>query len=352
MVDSQLKRFIERQSSQALTINSIFEDYQKQIEGIARYSQQYANQIDVIQQWGHFHHIINFDIPKIDTSQFTAAIELANQITQIAEPITTWQSRFDDQIGQIANQYSDIVKNLAIDFAAIEYANSLLPLDEIFQLLSDLGDSEELADAFNSAKWTVAPSMSQDLKSRVVALFRAGKSRYISNAIIGYYHRNKFQNLKAMVESWREHPLFKSRIGIIDDAVDAHQGRKFTLSVPTLQPQIEGILNDYVAIHNLSASCGKIKQVYKAVLGEADDYTLTVHAIAATILSQLAHNTYVHTDFREELKKSERRRKITRHTVLHGISTNYNTTSTSLRILVLLDAIAALHPQISSNLST
>jgi hypothetical protein len=119
--------------------------------------------------------------------------------------------------------------------------------------------------------------------------------------------------------------------------------------VPALLPLVEGILNEYVAIHRLPAHCGKIKQVYEAVLGEADDYTLSARAIALTILFQLEHNTYVYTNFDNELQRSNRHRQVSRHTVLHGVSTNYNSSVTSLKVFVLLDAISALHSEISLN---
>lgn len=290
------------------------------------------------------------ELPKIDFSELITAFEVAERISNIVGSSLEWQAHFDNQLRQIASQYSSTINNLAIDFAALDLAKRLLPINHIFQDLAELiGENKDLADAFTSANWSVAPSMNNQLKARVVELFKDGKSRYISNVIIGHYHRHDYKNLRAMIESWRMHPLFISRMHIIDDALTAHKSSLFTLSVPALLPLIEGILNEYVTSHNLLARCGKIKQVYEAVIGEVDNYSLSNWAIVQTLLYQLEHNTYTYTDFTTELQKSTQRRQVSRHTVLHGVATNYHTSATSLRVFVLLDALSALHSQISEN---
>ncbi|MCB9421729.1 MAG: hypothetical protein H6667_18155 [Ardenticatenaceae bacterium] len=301
-----------------------------------------------------YSHILNafskIEVPVIDYSHISDALSISARINEIVGTSLEWHSYFDNQLGQITNQFNEITKNLAVGFSALNLAGNLLPLADIFRSLSKLvEENTDLANAFSSAKWSIAPSMDAQLKNRVVELYEEGKSRYISNAIIGFYHRENFKNLKAMIESWREHPQFTSRTHIIDDALVAHINGLYTLSVPALLPLIEGILNDYVTTHNLTARCGNIKRVYEAVLGEADDYSLSQWAIAQTLLFQLEYNTYSFTDFRAELQKSTNRRQVSRHTVLHGISTNYHTLANSLRILVLLDAISALHDHISDN---
>ena len=130
---------------------------------------------------------------------------------------------------------------------------------------------------------------------------------------------------------------------IIKDALDAHCESKYTLSVPALFPAIEGILSEYAKVNNLSVKYGaKIRRLYSAVIGNPDDYGLTNWAIAPALLYHLENSTYVYSEFKDEIKKSPNRRSISRHTVLHGISTNYNKPSQSLKIFVLLDAISAL----------
>lgn len=205
-------------------------------------------------------------------------------------------------------------------------------------------DHLDAAEAFAAAGWPIAPSMSRELRDRVVELYTQDKTRYISRTIMGYYERHDYKHLREAVDSWNAHPLFVSRMHIIKDALDLHCEDRFTSSVPTLTPQIEGILNDFVIINGLEAKLGKIRQVYSAVLAEEDSLPLSSWLIVHTLKVQLETNTYAFTDFEIELKKTPPRRQTTRHTILHGITPNYDRPIHSLRAFLLLDALSALQP--------
>jgi len=73
-----------------------------------------------------------------------------------------------------------------------------------------------------------------------------------------------------------------------------------------------------------------------------DAHNLATWAIANTLLYQLKSNTYAYIDFKNELAKSVRPRKTTRHTVLHGVAVSYDKPVNSLKIFIILDALAAL----------
>ena len=121
-----------------------------------------------------------------------------------------------------------------------------------------------------------------------------------------------------MVKTWESHPIIAPRLHIIRAALKSHCDENYTSSVPTLMPQVEGILSEYVLVNNLSAKFGKINEVYNAVIGDLDNYPLSNWAIANTLLHQLQTNTYVYTDFGAELMRSAQNRRTSRHTVLHG----------------------------------
>ena len=159
---------------------------------------------------------------------------------------------------------------------------------------------------------------------------------------MGFYQKDSHRHLVETVETWNGHPLFAPRMHIIKDALQAHCEGRYTLSVPTLIPQIEGVLSDFVLANNLVAKFGKIKQVYSAVIGDVDNYSLSTWAIASTLLYQLQNTTYVSINFENELRKSVNTRKTTRHTVLHGIAPRYDRPIHSFKAFLLLDAIIAL----------
>jgi len=213
-----------------------------------------------------------------------------------------------------------------------------------FKLLEkQLELDEETVKAFQKAGWAIAPSMPVSLLKRVVELHKGSKERFASQVIIGYYHRKAYANLKDMVSAWQTHPLFTSRMHIFLDALEAHINGQYTLSIPALMPQIEGILSELVNEHKLDASLGKIKQVYKAAIGDLGDVPWDTWAIANGLLYMLENNLYINSPFDKEIVKPPTQRKISRHTVLHGINTCYDKASVSLNTFLILDAISGLY---------
>ena len=291
--------------------------------------------------------IVDFIAPKIDTSVILQAVKISDQVTELLKPSLEWQEEFSKTISTLVMDLPSPIELFTANLIAFDLSAFTLPTREIFRdLFRIIEENEEIAEAFKESDWPLAPSMPSELRERVVQLYQQDKSRYASNVMLGHYHRSQFENLIEMVESWRTHPLFSSRMHIIDDALEAHKTGKYTLSLPSLLPLIEGILNEYVTRNKLPARCGNIRKVYEAVIGVVDNYSLTTWAIVQTLRYQLENSTYTYIEFEQELKKSPNGRSVSRHTVLHGISTNYHKPSNSLKVFVLLDAISSLHDEI------
>jgi hypothetical protein len=287
--------------------------------------------------------VIDLRLPAMDTSLWVRALDVSEGMVKLAQPVFEMQEAWERQIQEMTHGLDDLTRRISADLAAaalsVQQTISLGVFDDLIQLLQAHQDA---AEAFKAAGWPIAPSMPFELREHVVTMHKQGKTQYISRTIIGYYQRNNHQHLIETVESWESHPLFAPRMHILQDALQAHCRGLYTLSVPSLIPQIEGVLNDYVLVNGLVAKLGKIQQVYKAAIGDADEYSLSKWVIATTLLYQLQTNTYVFTDFKSELKKSVDRRQVTRHTVSHGVALKYDRPIHSLKAFLLLDALSAL----------
>jgi hypothetical protein len=280
---------------------------------------------------------------RINTAEWAKAIQISTSVFDSVKSLSTWNEVYSKQIYSLTESLSFFGKRIAADFAAMNLSALNLSALGIFSRLAKLFEyHKDSANAFKDAGWAIAPSMNRELLERVVLFHQQNKTRYISQVILGYYHKNKFSKLKSTVTSWETNPLFSSRMHIFNAALGAHCEGNYTLSVPALLPQIEGILNEYVKINKLEAKLGKVEKVYAAVIGDLDEYPLTSWAIANTLLFQLQTSTFTFTDFEVEFKKSANNRKTTRHTVLHGIATNYNKPIHSLKAFILLDALSCL----------
>lgn len=279
----------------------------------------------------------------IDTSALEQALDVSRQIAKVTDYFKIISDQHEAKLSELFENLDFMTRRIALDFSAISAAANRIFESGIFRELIEKVEFDHRAiDAFNAAGWPIAPSMPKHLIGRVVELHKIGKVQYASQVIIGYYRRNNWENLKQTVHTWTHHALYTSRMGIILDALDVHCQGKFSLSVPALLPQIEGILSEYIRANNLAARLGKIKMVYETAIGDIGGYNLTTWAIAETLLFCLQNNTYVSSDFESELKKSLTRRKISRHTVLHGISPGYNRPIHSLKTFLILDAITIL----------
>jgi hypothetical protein len=287
--------------------------------------------------------VVDFKLPVVDTSSLIRALDLSIDVVKLVQPAIERQDILTQQIQEMTRAVDSVTQQVVADLVASVISFQEIISSGIFDDLIALIQAHKDADeAFKTSGWPIVPSMPFELRERVVSMHKQGKTRYVSKTIMGYYQRNNHRYLIETVETWKNHPLFASRMHIIKDALQAHCDGRYTLSVPALIPQIEGILSEYVLANNLVAKFGKIQQVYYAVIGDVDDYGLSTWAIASTLLYQLQNSTYVFTDFENELKKSVNARKTTRHTVLHGITTKYNRPIHSLKAFLLLDAISAL----------
>lgn len=231
-------------------------------------------------------------------------------------------------------------KQRKVTETSLELALSLM---ESFKKLEELDkfDKATIA-AFQTGGWPVTPSISTKLRKEIVELHKTKNLKRINQLILGYFHRNDFLTLRELVSDWENHKLFTQRMHIFRDALEAHCSKKYTLSVTALMPQIEGILSDLIKQYDkeLEVSYGKVKKVYTAIVGNPDEFDRW--EISHTLLFILENNLYAHTDLRKEIKRAFKRRKITRHTILHGFYVNYNKPTISLKQFLILDAISGL----------
>ena len=166
-------------------------------------------------------------------SMAALALEVLQRADNAAAALALEVSQRADNALKLA-QIPSVLEHFAADFKRI-----------FERLNSRIVEEHEAADAFRAAGWPLCPSMPKSLFRNVVGKYQTGQIRYASAAVLGYYRRRNCAHLKVAID-WRSNPLFNTRITIIEDAFWAHQQGKFTLSIPTLIPQIEGIMSEYV----------------------------------------------------------------------------------------------------------
>ena len=320
-------------TSQIITNYPEFGQLQRQLAEIALVNSRWQEQMAELA-----HTIIQSAILRIQE-----AFQASSAIADLSRSLTALNEAAFQRISSITEDFDNFARSLTANLAVFDITTRFFEQLDIFRFIREHAAEEEAAiEAFQDAGWPIAPSMPRALIRRVVELHQQGRVRYASQSILGYYRRKECACLAETVEHWRDHPLFASRMSIIEDALWAHRQRRYTLSVPALMAQIEGVMSEYVVVNGLPVKLGKISQVYEAVVGDPMDRDVATWAIAETLLYQLRTNTYLPTPFEDELARSIPRRHCTRHTVLHGIMPGYDRESHSLRAFLLLDALSVL----------
>lgn len=281
--------------------------------------------------------------PMLDrVADLTKTMELADDyIRQNHSALIETQSYLLENTQQIVDSVRPMQQFLTNYGLAInEIVNNLNKSGFFTYVSKKLAHDNDAIEAFISAGWPIAPSMSVDIQKRVIELHQRG-SNQMSNAIIGYYHKNDFLVLDQMVDGWNDNPLFATRMKILNSARNAHKRGEYELSVPTLLKQIEGLIREIANSKNLPYQRA-MKDAYNDVVGDPNNHNLGKWATATALIEVLNEVIYKRSEFPDEIKKAHTSRKVTRHSVLHGIAINYDRPIYSLKAMVTLDAISFL----------
>lgn len=211
-------------------------------------------------------------------------------------------------------------------------------------------EETEVAEAFKSGHLVLAPSMPPSLVGDVTSFCRAREFKNASREISNYYRKNGYHNLKRVVHGWSENGYFRPRMSIIQDALEAHKQRKYTLSVPALLPQVEGIASDIskksrkLLSRHSRARLGKTKAIVVQVVEAAKPpFGRAMHE---TLLAFIDEPLYRPRDFEAEYGTIRKHTGLSRHGILHGLQIRYANYTNSLRLFLVLDILFYLAEEI------
>ncbi len=145
--------------------------------------------------------------------------------------------------------------------------------------------------------------------------------------ILRRYARSRVEDVRKVVGS--EYP---TRLAIVSDALDAHDSGKFTLSVPVLLAQADGICWDIFDRFLFTNHAGRLDRRIRELIGVSPGSDFMCEALLRRGSLQ------VQTSVRDQKQASEPRYgPLNRHGVLHGVDADYATEANSLRAVLLID---------------
>ncbi len=191
----------------------------------------------------------------------------------------------------------------------------------------------------------LAPSMLPRMISDVVEKYEQGKARTIPMMIEGYYRINGFQNLKEAVSGWKSIKYYSQRMQIFEDALEAHINGKWTLSIPSLLPHIEGISREILKANNWTIVGSKVmvehghstfpSKVFQNL--HIEDFSLD-YFLLGILVYYLESTLYSYVNLNGS--RVGKMRKMNRHGILHGVQLKYATRLNSLRCFLALDSLS------------
>ena len=205
-------------------------------------------------------------------------------------------------------------------------------------------DAEIIAPLLEKSNLWITPSMPYSLIFKVKELANNKDTRVeaVEEVFLEYFEKNDLEMLQEMITSWEVSHPFAQRKHIIHDAFDAHKAGKYTLSIPALLPQAEGVLSSITG-----KGGGKPYKLFDETIQQ--EYPDILNNITKDILLKFATSMYkgikpeyFTTDKLSLWLKSEDIREsdfMNRHAILHGIHINYANKINSLRVFLLLDSL-------------
>jgi hypothetical protein len=135
-----------------------------------------------------------------------------------------------------------------------------------------------------------------------------------------------------ILADWESKPWLLQRLSILRDAIDAHNKGMYSLSVPTLIPQIEGIISKNFRIKGRMGSKSYIKH-FQSLLHDAIIITNRNKVLLGFVTDSLLVN-FEHG--------SDKISPLSRHAILHGADIHYATRKNSLKVILLINALNRL----------
>ncbi len=246
-----------------------------------------------------------------------AMIEQLNRSQKIAEMVQVYL----EPIKWMFEKNNALFQNLNQQFWVPNFITALPNYSKI------LGDYfERFQISFNIAEWEwLEELLENENRGDIMQLLYKGKIEEFKKEIFSFCTEK--QNLNNIAEKLKQEPLCATRIVIIEDAFWAHLQNKYTLSIPALLPQIEGIIWDlgtelkFVDGQNIKSrqkgtvqECGSIGHVVTELKDQELDPIIKEH-IVEDIIPQL------------------------RIPILHGRDIEYPTKENSTKVILFLYAL-------------
>jgi len=207
---------------------------------------------------------------------------------------------------------------------------------------------DEINTALQQRGWFIPPSLGAAELSALhdIAVVHKNPDE-AARKLIGYCDE---PFARSVVEAACQAKIFQDRRTVLNEALAAHLGGRYALSIPVFLAQSEGLYVQALEAHNLKGAFLFSRTEWDSVEVEdlAGGLPLSEIALASTLRAfsramreQFAETVYLHEDL-ISLKAAYPGGFLSRHAVLHGRDSSYGSIENSIKALFILDTVRSI----------
>ena len=256
---------------------------------------------------------------------------LSHKIAEFCIQVEKSAKLIKEYVAQFQNLQNRVLK-ISLDSIYENMRKALLRFEDNIKVIYDVARAYgKLADRFAlimiEMDWPPPMDIYPDQMIKIVEeydQFGVEKIRAKVNKFLINFYNEKILNEKLI--SWKNKGWIKKRIPILEAAIKAHIEGKYILSVPTILPQIEGIIADGYG-HRGRMDGGQLKLYINSLLSGGNTKTF----------DKVIRNFFVDTLLAKFEYGSPVKSSLSRHAIIHGADVHYGNVANSLKTILLFD---------------
>ena len=201
---------------------------------------------------------------------------------------------------------------------------------------------EEAVQILKRYKWCISGSFPTTFLFSVVSVGKepGNHRKEINQLFIEYFSRNNFQNLRRMVESWKNNSLFSPRMKIIRDALAIFmhsvntRRNYYTVVLPPLLAQIDGIFSQILEKNGIDI------RTLRGYREKKNRFSQIGRRIIDEELQNLMEDIFLNILFERAEYGDMTTYSFNRHKILHGEYLRYGRKDNVLRAFLILDFLS------------
>jgi hypothetical protein len=290
---------------------------------------------------------------------------LGKQIVESLQPFIEQQKKLQETIENIGKPFIEQQKKFQEIFENIRkhFIESLQPFieqqkkfQEIFEKIAK--KTEQWKNSIKivyEAGWWLSPSflIATDSLGRLDQMqmhadrYKSGDKRAITSLFFPIYQNENCEYLISVVQEWKQNPYFKRWNMILDEALDSHIHKKYSVSIPALLLTAEGIATDYCKKKNIfntamkSRGDIKIETALEQTSKEKRELLLT-DFFMQQLFSIIDNKIFEKTDKLNSSITRGYKHFLNRHAIMHGKSSKYGSLKNSLQCFLILDVLSLI----------